>query len=86
MSHSWIRISLGLLAAVLAGQAAEAEAQVVRLRRGAGLVVGAPFVGPVRIGIGPIVPRVVVGLPVRPALPLRRGLYLPPPAPAGVAA
>jgi hypothetical protein len=56
---------------------------------GRGVVVRAPYVGSIRVGVGPIVPRVigVPGVPlVRPLLPRRRILVAPPVPGVGVAA
>ena len=62
--------SLALLALLVLGDGNEASAQWVRGWRGGGIVVRAPYVGTIRVGV----PRDVVG---RPILPRRR--LLPPP-------
>jgi hypothetical protein len=65
------RLCLCLLAfATCLISADAAQAQVMRFYRGPGVVVRAPYVGAIRVGVGPIVPR-VVGVP-GPILPRRR--------------
>jgi hypothetical protein len=78
------RFSVIALLATACGSAASL-AQAQYFGRGPGIVVRAPYVGSIRVGVGPIVPRIVgaapviprvVGVPgvplVRPILPRRR--------------
>lgn len=77
-----LRFTAMALLATTCGSAANLT-QAQYFGRGPGLVVRAPYVGAIRVGVGPIVPR-VVGVPgvplVRPLLPRRR--ILGPPVPA----
>jgi hypothetical protein len=76
-----VRLSFGLLAATSCLTCLDAaDAQVMRFYRGPGVVVRAPYVGAIRVGVGAIVPR-VVGVP-GPILPRRR-FVVPPPGAVG---
>jgi hypothetical protein len=80
MTRPFYAASLALAAMLVLGGGTEASAQWVRGWRGGGIVVRAPYVGAIRVGV----PGVVVG---RPIMPRRR--LLPPPvivAPPVVAA
>jgi hypothetical protein len=72
MTRPFYAASLALATMLVLGGGAEASAQWVRGWRGGGIVVRAPYVGAIRVGVG--VPGVIVG---RPILPRRR--LLPPP-------
>ncbi len=77
MSKAIRQTCLGLLAAAVLCGVDAAQAQLVRVGRGAGVVVRAPYVGTIRVGVGPIVPG-IIGVPGRPILPRRRFAAVPP--------
>jgi hypothetical protein len=66
-----------LAVAVTMGSGQLSQAQIVRFGRGAGVYVRAPYVGGIRVGVGPVFPG-VIGVPVRPLLPRRRFAVVPP--------
>lgn len=66
-----------LVAAITLGSGELSQAQIVRFGRGAGVYVRAPYVGGIRVGVGPVFPG-VIGVPVRPVVPRRRLAVVPP--------
>jgi hypothetical protein len=66
-----------LVAAITLSSGELSQAQIVRFGRGAGVYVRAPYIGGIRVGVGPVFPG-VIGVPVRPLLPRRRFAVVPP--------